>query len=202
MERKGKIKLKKNYIKDKTCNLPDDKTYDGLYKIKSIIGINTDGSGNFFIGISTTNLNMITDWSSIDALYDMYKVYNMKFKYLSSVPNKDIVFKPCYVFYDPTNPSISPTGWNIYNSMGYDNVKIKSLYKDWKIEYPIQKILGDIVIPSTYQTISSDVYGYMETLGANYSGGGCVYVYVNGGAASTSYGNIIVTYDIAVKNRN
>lgn len=164
-----------------------------FFKIRLELAVSTNAGGIMTLA-ATNNPSGASDWSSISALFDAYKVAAMKIKYIPSLPNDTSVttgYAPFYMIADAdssTTPLASTT-----DAIQYENMQVKNMYRPWSFYYKFPKrtavATGATVLQGGYQDIAA--------VGA--SGG--LYGYGLGFDASTTYGQAIVTYYITVTNR-
>lgn len=165
----------------------------GLFKFRVDTPMASNGSGVLGFGISTSRINNLADYTGIKELYSLYKVYAIKIKYISNVPNStSVAFSPLHIFYDPTNSTITPaTASTTY--IQYDNLKNKALYENWQIYYNI--------LPIEATSGRGDADGFIDMSVSNTDTTGGIYVYSGGLTNLTTYGYLVETYYIGCKNR-
>lgn len=168
-------------------------TKSGMYRLKGIVNITTNGSGVLLNAIRLTTpdnfdgaSNSVTDWTSFANLYDQYRVHAIKVKWIPDVPNDESgtsVYKPIYVFTDYDSIGLSPTNGV---AIGYDNQRTFNLYRPWTYYKRIPKLLNP-------GATNVSMLGYFDTLSTVSTG--AVYLCQSGPLSiSKTYGTCVVTY--------
>lgn len=164
------------------------------YKLRTNVSLNSNAGG--VISFSTANNpSGISEWASLVQLFDSYKVTGMKIKYMPHLPNDTSVttgYTPIYIVMDPDSPLASLS--NISQAIEYDNLKTKNLYKPWSVYYKMPKVsqvplAGSIVLANGWLDID------------NVSSTSAILGYSDGLDISTTYGTLLTTYYVKVKNR-
>lgn len=176
-----------------------------VFKIRTNPAFTSDGSGEILYGISTTNpalttsvnggayVNACGDWSNLVTLYDSYRVFAVKIKFVPRFPNNlsaTTNFKPIYVYCDYDSPTVVT---NTNNANEYENCKMKNLFMPWTVFYRIPKTLN----LASNSTIVS--FGWMDI--ANPQPTGHIGMFSDGLSATSNYGDLQVTYYVGCKNR-
>lgn len=176
-----------------------------FFKIRTVPTLTSDVTGDLYYSFSSTNpanttnpngagyANACGDWTNLVTLYDNYRVFAVKLKYMPILPNNvsgTTIFQPMYVYqdYDSTTPVT-----NISDINEYENCKIKNLFRPWTVYRKIPKSVN-------LATNSSIVtFGWMDIANPQHTGHiGC---FSENQTASTAYGVMQVTYYVACKNR-
>lgn len=141
----------------------------------------------------SNNPSSYQDWSSVGNLYDEYKATGIKFQYIPYLPNDTSTvtgFLPLYSVYDPNSTSTPLTSIN--DAIQYENMKVYNMYRPWKRYVKLRTPVANAAT-----VVNSG--GYMPT--ASGTATSCVAFYGEGFDISTSYGSIIVTIYLKLRNR-
>lgn len=168
------------------------------FKVRYTQTLGSTGGGVIQVPISLTSpenvvsgSGTVEDWSSITALFDNFKVCALKLRYIPSFPNNTsatTAFAPLYsaVDYDEVNTS-SCIG-TIAEAINYENMKVHNMYRPWKRYWKVRKL-----------AFPGYAVGYNEVDTPYNIGQMCLYG--EGFTASTTYGQLIITYYIICKSR-
>lgn len=158
-------------------------------KLRNVISLNTDGSGEAHFDLAVRNPSGAQDWSSCSALFDSYRVCAYKLQFIPHLPNgssQTADYRPMYITYD-NNSTISPIS-SINASLQYENLVVKNLFRPWKHYLYVPK-----------STDVGTTYGYSTCALPNDSGR--LTLLANNLDFSGFYGDIIITYYCKFKER-
>lgn len=145
----------------------------------------SDPSAKVFDGFST-----VLDWSAITPLFDQFKVNSVSLKFIPELPNDTNTttgFFPLYLAYDAD--SVAASAGSVSTVLQYDNYKVKNMYRPWEQTYKIKPVVQAGQTTRGFQDLNAP------------SNAGCIYMYGTGFDVSTTYGQLIITYNITVKDR-
>lgn len=157
-----------------------------FFKLKRVYPLSTS-AGLITFTDNPRNPSSAQDWSSVAALFDSYRVCAVKYKFIPSRPNDTTLttaYEPLYAAWD--SDGTGPTSINA--AMQYENLKIKNLSMPWSIYQYIGKIVT-----------SGESTGYASTA-SPITTGEMVFL-ASGLNSSATYGQLIQTYYLAVKDR-
>jgi len=158
-------------------------------RVTATVASNAGGQITFAYSNDPSGLQ---DWSSVAALYDEYKVKGLKiqfYPYLPNDPSGTTGYLPLYTVIDQNSATTPLTSVN--DAIQYENMKAFNMYRPWKIFRRFEKITG-----STSAQVNN---GYMPT--ASPVATACMAFYGVGYDISTSYGSVIVTAYLTLRNR-
>lgn len=178
-----------------------------VFKLRQTTTLSSTAAGNIqyrfttadpsaFVSINGAGYaTALEDWSGITSLYDQYRVCAVKLKFIPNYPNNTTAttaYAPVYCMIDYDTEA--PPG-TVADVIQYNNLKVKNLYRPWKLYYKIPKST-----PSVANAPQASVgYGWVDV--AKPVQIGAIQLLVNGASISSSYGTIIATYYICAKNR-
>lgn len=184
---------KKRYTRSRV-NAP--KTYKISWNSDSYFG--SGAGGAMSQQIATMDPTLCTEWTSVSALYDQYKVTCVKIQYYpnfidSAVPvNSGLgIFKPLYVVYD-ADSTTGPTTTDI--ALQYGTCKVKNMYRPWK--YVIRpRVQTDNSVNNAGMALTFSRNGpILDVASAAYYQKGIIAWYGTGYPVSSQFGHIIVDY--------
>ena len=165
------------------------------FKLKQRVDFNTNTAspGGVWAPIYTNDPSSQQDWSSIAALFDLYKVYAIKIHFIPRPPNNvfggvpSIVNAPVYFVYDAN--SILPLG-AVNTAIQYDNMKsfgIQNVFKYFKYMLKNTATGGSVngYLPTSAPVADMAILGYGDNFIAN-----------------QPLGDVIITHYLKCKNRN
>lgn len=171
-------------------------------KLKGTVTFSSNGAGLIQQTFFDTDpalfdtANPLQDWLTYAALYDQYRVCAIKFQWIPTLPNNEsatAVFQPFYTIYDQDS---APAATTTNALIQYSNLRVKNLYKPWKVYYKVARSfssqVSNVVVGSLgwYDTdVPSAVGRILFSTGSE----AC--------SASVQYGRMICTYYIAFKNQ-
>lgn len=174
-------------------------------KLRTTPALASDGSGNISFGISTTDISLTTsanggaysnsvyDFTNVTGLWDQYRVYAIKCKYIPDYPNNvtaTTTYKPIYSYIDYDSPTTAST---TQTCVEYENCKIMNLYRPWTVYRRIPKTIN----PSGSGPVVS--FGWMDL--ANPMTSGHLGFVAVGASSLTTWGSMLVTYYVGLKDR-
>lgn len=165
-----------------------------FFKLSFVTNAASD-AGGILDDVYTTNPSGLGDWSSVAALFDMYKVCAMKVKYIPSLPNDSSVttgYWPMYIVGDNNEVTALSTAQSALN---YEACKVKNMYRPWSYYFKFMRV-------SEYGTGSSEVTmsgGWRPTTVT--TGVQSIKMYCTGLDTSTIYGSFVISAYIVCKNR-
>lgn len=183
--RKSKRRTIKRYLrrKSKQGNLT-------AVKLRLTNTLSSDAGGTITQYYNFRDPSSTNDWSNFSALYDSYRVFALKIKFVPLYPNNlsaTTTYMPLYWCVDQDN--VDNTGiTSVGNIVQYENLKVKNMYKPWKIYIKCPKWL-QASLPGGFQDIANPVSN------------GVLVSYGSGFNASSDWGTMIVTYYVGFKNR-
>lgn len=177
------------------------------FKIRTAPSYTSDVTGLMCYGFSTTNPNATTsvngaayvnaceDFANLAQLYDQYRVFGIKIKYVPDLPNDTSTvtgYKPCYVYADYDSTALNTT---TAACIAYENMRVRNLFLPWSAYFKIPKSLN-----TTTGSGAVVEFGWMDFAAPQPTGH--IGVCTTGGVdISTAYGVFIVTYYVGCKNR-
>lgn len=154
--------------------------------------LTTDASG-VLASTYTDNLNFYTDWTSMAALFDTYRVHAIKINYYPGVPNdlsSTTNYLPIYIVGD-VNDTTALTSAD--QAIQYENCKILNMFAPWSYYFKIPKRLST----STARDIEAGGYIDVNDVGSTCA----IKYYADGLDVSSTYGSLIGTAYVSMKNR-
>lgn len=176
-----------------------------LAKLRGVIDVSSNAFGTVMgFQISTTdpnsfdhNSNQLQDWGNFGAIYDQYRVCAIKLHWIPLLPNNvssSTEYSPFYVVADWDSGTMNTL--TTAEAIEYGNLKVKNLYRPWKIYYRI---------PRGFNTEASATMvgslGWMDVDATQAIGTIQGTIGSNPITGSTTYGQLICTYYIAFKNQ-
>lgn len=160
-------------------------------KLRQIDTVSADVTGAISLSF-TDDISSAQDISSVTALFDLFKVRGVKIKYFPRAPNSTVSdttpfsFAPLYTYVDTDSATIPAT--TAAAAIQYDNLVVKNMYRPWSrwARFP------------SY-TAANEPLGWQDLATIVAHGG--LYAWGNGYTASNTYGYIVRTYYVLVKNR-
>lgn len=159
-----------------------------FFKLRAVQLMSTTVGGDFAT-VFTNNPSGCSDWASVQALFDDYRVCALKIQWVPQLPNDTSAqtgYKPFYIVGD-ANDVTALTG--ITDAIQYENCKVKNLYRPWTYYFKFPKATAG----------STLMNGYRDT--SVISGTQSVKTYSTGLDTSQDYGQFILSFYITVKNR-
>lgn len=159
----------------------------------------TSGAGIINSVVQTNDPSQCTDFGNLSALYDEYKVMEVRVKY---VPNYNTAwpgvastggyFAPVYVVYDPDS-STGPA--SVDNSLQYGNHKIKNLAKPWSYRIKNRTQTDNSISNAGTAITYDEKYGVLldVAIAANYQKG-VIAFYADTLPFNVDFGTLIVDY--------
>lgn len=164
-----------------------------LFKFRAVVPIFTTAGGaisQFF----SRNPTALPEFSTCGGLFDSAKVCAMKFHWLPSQPNGSsitTVYAPAYVLYDP-DETAAPVA-TADAALQYENCKVFNLYRPFKYYRKLDRITQQSTAGVTLGGGWSDIV----TMPSN----GGLMLFAAGLDATEEYGQLVVSYYVAFKNR-
>lgn len=177
-----------------------------FFKLRTAPQYTSDAAGLMAYGFSTTNPSLTTsvngaayvnaceDWANLITLYDQYRVFAVKITFTPDLPNDTSTvtsYRPCYIYVDYDSTTVQTT---TAATIQYENCKVRNLYRPFTIYRKIPKSLN----PTTAGNIVQ--FGWMD-VAAPQPVGHIGLTVTAGVDLSTTYGQFLVTYYVAFKNR-
>lgn len=161
-------------------------------KLRTTALLTTDAAGLYSNTFGYTNLSGLEDWANFVTLYDQYRCFALKIKFIPELPNSvpTLGFKPFYAVRDYDDVTALST---IPQAIQYENCMVKNLYRPWSIYSKVPKVTN----LATNSTIVN--FGWMDVATPQITGG--LKMITDGLDASTTYGTFIVTAYVAFKGR-
>lgn len=166
------------------------------FKLKMINSVVADGAG--VLKLSYYNdPSGATDWSSIQALFDVYRVVGVKIKFIPQTPNDTSTtraFLPLYVAGDQdsaTNPFTAST-----DPLHYENCKVANMYQPWSYYMKMQN-RSQVANAGTSITLLQG--GWQDCATSAASAG--IYTYGTNFTASAAYGTMVTIWYVEAKDR-
>lgn len=192
--KRGKRMIKRFLRKrQKRGNLAVFKIRDTIVCNSSVGGVieyrtnSTNPTDTFFTGVTAQ------DFVNLSGIYDQFRIYAVSVKYIPLLPNDESSvtgFAPLYTVID-YDDSTALTSVN--QAINYENMKVKNMYRPWKVYYRIPKVTnlaGGTTIVG---------FGWFDMAGPLTTG--AIKFYGTGFDVSTTYGTFIATWYIGCKNR-
>lgn len=171
-----------------------------LFKIRDTIAITSDAAGQIEYRMNLTNPTdtffsgaTAGDWSNLVGLYDQYRVFAVKVKYIPTLPFDSSTVTGYYPLYGITDFDDTAALTSVAQTIEYENMKVKNMYKPWKLYQRVPKVTN----LASNSTIVSP--GWMDI--ANPQSTGAIKVYGTGFDGNTRYGTWIGTWYLGCKNR-
>lgn len=183
---KGGMKEMKEYAG------PEGSGQDAIrfFKIKYYVSV--AATSNILFSVFTTSPSTSDDWNSIVALFDSYRVCAMKIKFVPTCPNdpSSTKYAPIYVYADvDENVTVAPS---VPAMLEYENLKVKDATKPWQYYTKFPKVTAT-------GTANINLDGYLDTATPQATGSIVMY---STPLSNIVYGYVIITWYVAVKNRN
>lgn len=154
-----------------------------------------------------SNVSNAQDWSQYGNLYDSYRVYGLKIKWIPTInisPETPVVTNPLYgpmfVAYDLDESAITPLD-TVNEIIQYQNHKIKNLYRPWT--YYAKRTKQSAPFTTTGGStgmLTSDGFADIDNTDA-FAGVIGIRCDNNIAATNTIIGMMISTYYVGFKNR-
>lgn len=162
--------------------------------------IATDASGNIALKYCINDPSASSDWASIIALFDLYRVCAFKVKYFPYRPNDvstSTAYQPLQVCVDFDNISTS-AALTVDTNAAYENNKSKNIFMPWSYYVRVPKY-STVHYSGGTAPLPSQQGGFIENVTIPDTG----YIYFNSSnlTASESYGTIKLVWYLKVKNR-
>lgn len=136
-------------------------------KLQGTGTIGTNNAGQIFINYVNIPTGL-QDWASCTNLFDSYRVYGMKFKWVPRFPdgggqNGTIAMGQIYCIYDcdtinPVSTTTSP-GFMV----AYENCKEYSVGKDWSYYAKVDEVTCIAPMPATKELLSTNIGGFVSS---------------------------------------
>lgn len=177
-----------------------------MYRLSTryVGALNSSGAGVMTNNIPANDPSVCTDWTSLSALYDSFRVEKTLCTYYPNFNNASPTgaegnFAPLFICYD-VDTTTSPTSVDV--ALQYQNCEIKDMTKPWK--YLIKNVFAtDNSVNNAGMQISFDKkYGMFYDVAnvANYKKG-VIGWYGDNFTASINYGYLIVDYVVTFYKR-
>lgn len=151
--------------------------------------------------------NAVVDWLLVQGLWDSYRVCGIKIKYVPHTPSAQQVlpttaqyFQPLYGIIDYNNLDSSSPFSGLNEIVQYERMKVFNLNKPWKWWIRVPKYTGATTSSVGVGVITQN-RGFFNTATSELPAVGCWYLYGENLNASTTYGTLVITYYLALKNR-
>lgn len=170
-----------------------------FFKVRYIASLTTDVAGRAIHTVSDMNptavwdgAGTVEDWTNMKGLYEMYRVAAVKLHFIPSYPNDTSVntfYAPMYIVHDvDDNTAIV----NRAEALGYEKMRIKNLYRPWTFftRCPRNRTTGKAInmVSNFLQMGVTDNMGGIKIFAENLD-------------LSGTYGDVIITYYIMVRER-
>lgn len=135
------------------------------------------------------------DWGAFQTLYDSYRVYAVKIKFIPSMPNDTSTvtgYSPMYYMFDVDSTAAPLT---VNDFIQYENLRVKNLYMPHSVYFRIPKYTA--FGSSGVATLAG---GFLDTQ-AGFPSNGIICGISGPLDTTTTYGTFITTYYIGFKNR-
>lgn len=163
-----------------------------FFKLRHTEQMIASGAG-LYVGRFMNDPTVYQDWTSIDALFDTYKVCAMKLKFIPDKPNDTSTttgYRPIYVVGDSDDTSALTS---VNQAIEYENMKAFDLSKPWSYYFKLPKRTQ---IAATTTIVGN---GYQDTSVTTASA--AIKMYSSGLDISDTYGQFIVTIYVCARNR-
>ena len=169
------------------------------YKIRYNASAGSDASGIIDAVFSTSdpegavdNAGVYSDWTSLEGLWDNYKVTGLKLQYIPYKAADDstiTTFRSLYIIQDDDDTS---TVTSITEAIQYEKFIVKDLTRPFTLFFKVAK-----------PTVTDNPQGWMNLGNAGSSSNriGAVKFYADSLTASHSYGNVVLTMYVTCMGR-
>lgn len=198
LKRSRSVKTRSMTKRTKTSRSGGKLSFDEhRYKLKYHSTITSSGAGAILFNISTSDpeaaligSGTYEDWTSLEGLYDSYKVTGIRIQYTPYSPNStSVANRPVFISSDHDDHS-APT--SIEQVMVYTDVKIRDMLNPFDVYFPVVRKSSD-KNPSGWLNVGN--------AGASANQISCIKMACEGLSASTQYGSLNMTLYVTMKGR-
>lgn len=164
-------------------------------KLRQVYNAAFDSAGSIDFYPHVLDPTGLEDWASYQAIYDSFRVYAVKIKFIPSLPNDTSIntaFRPIYYTFDVD--STSPPN-SVSDVIQYENLKVKNLYRPHSVYYRVPRYT------SGGQGSAAVLAGGFFDVNTTPPQNGVIGCYAENIDISQNYGTFVVTFYIGFKNR-
>lgn len=139
---------------------------------------------------------VVQDWSSFAALYDQYRVFAVKIKYIPNFPNNEstlTVFRPLYMVTDYDSIVVLAS---VNEAIQYENLRVKNLQRPFSFYIRVPKLIATYGVTGATVQVAQ---GWFDI--AYPTDTGAIRTIATDLSASSIYGTFVITYYVGFKNR-